>query len=65
MSRLCVSRCHRQGANLSELLLQFLPGFSPVCTHVDVAIEARRSDYVGPLRVCEPVDDRVCSLRAA
>src|SRR5437870_11685838 len=60
MSRLRVGRCHRQGANLPELLLQFVPGLSAVCTHVDVAIEARRSDDVGPLRVRrEPVDDRV------
>src|SRR5439155_17846433 len=60
MRRLRVGRCHRQGANLPELLLQFVPGLSAVCTHVDVAIEARRSDDVGPLRVRrEPVDDRV------
>ena len=48
------------GCESLRTLLQFLPGFSSVCTHVDVAIEARRSDYVGPLRVRrEPVDDRV------
>ena len=33
---------------------------SPPSVLIDVAIEARRSDHVGPLRVCrEPVDDRV------
>src|SRR5207237_10362317 len=58
--RLPVSRRHRQSANFSELLLQLVPGFSAVRTHVDVAIEARRSDNVGPLRVRrEPVDDRI------
>src|SRR5262249_24086380 len=60
MGRLRVGGCHCQGANPPELFLQFVPGFSPIRTHVDVAIEARRSDHIGTLRVCcEPVDDRV------
>src|SRR4051794_7829462 len=60
MSRLRVGRCHRQGTNLPELFLQFVPGFSPVRTHVDIAIEASRSNHIGPLRVrSKPVDDRV------
>src|SRR4029453_12243454 len=61
MSGLRRGRCNCHSANFSKLFLQFVPGLSTVCTHVDVAIEAGRSNYVGPLRVCcEPVDDRVC-----
>ena len=45
------------GTDLAKLLLQLLPGITPVIAQVHIAEDAGRDDYVGPLLVSGyPID---------
>ena len=48
------------GTDFAKLFLQLLPGIAPVFTHVHIAKDAGRDDYVGPFFLSGyPVDIRV------